>query len=179
MIETAADLEEAIRKQPHLISPPRLPLQQARLLWGLAWNHPDLIRSLDHVRFAHLWTRWLRRLGYTAIQAPYDRPTSPLTLYRGAGANLERGMSWTPSKQIAQMVARTTPWHGSQPQVWSVRARPAQILARIGARGVAYRVDGAEYPFEEFVLDPKGLRPRSLGPAQDGEFELVHTTPAD
>lgn len=76
------------------------------------------------------WIRRFKREGFTVDGARAERPTQPLTLYRGAARG--DGMSWTTSRVLAQRWA-SRPYS----ELWTIRrCPPSAMLAMAGSEVV-------------------------------------------
>lgn len=105
------------------------------------------------------WRGMFERVGYTfgLAENPWEtfdaveRDSQPRLLYRAAEFALRRGMSWTPSRELAEEYARRNrgTYPGNRSAVWWAIVEPERLLCHI--------VDGIEY-----VVDTTGLRIRRL-----------------
>ncbi len=96
----------------------------------------------------HRWRDLFDLAGYTVDSVPSKRPTTPLTLYRGAVPEHRDGWSWTDDIQLAQWFAER-PHNAGRGRIWTAVVEPSRLLARIITEGR----DGES----EYVLDPSGL----------------------
>ena len=131
-----------------------------QLLFFLDWNHlltdealtaniANVWSSCDgaEVRSDHdLWRDYFERAGYTVNGKPADRPTGPLTLYRGAPPEQRADWSWTDDRELAAKDA-SGDWNGRPVgKVWRATVEPWRLLA------------GITYPDEhEYVVDTDEL----------------------
>ena len=93
---------------------------------------------------AEEWLGYFRRTGYVAdcLRLPARRPKKSLLLYRGARLGAERGLSWTPVRARAEEFVYARREQGLDAALWSVRARPEWMLARLAhERGVEIVLD--------------------------------------
>jgi hypothetical protein len=144
---------------------------EPELLWG-AWvsksiSTDTMTQVVGGVWSAAEYPEWLLRrrtwitmftaAGYTVDGQPGERPTEPVTLYRGAPARLARRMSWTSDREQAEWFAnREAKFGGSPGNVYTITAPPLSLLCFNG--GISGRGES------EYVINPEGL-PRVRRPA--------------
>lgn len=120
--------------------------------------------SVNRAAWAHLFRVYVAP-SHIGAEA---KATVPALLYRGAVAERNVGMSWTPDLELAQWFARRNGMFAKRkPVTYQVAARPDDVLARCDQRE------------PEFILDPRSLRTnptvqRLASPAANGPFE-THT----
>lgn len=108
------------------------------------------------------WRELFDFAGYTREGVPADRPTEPLTLWRGALAEHRRGWSWTDDLDLARWFA-DRPLTDRRGRVWVATVEPARLLARIStfrtvepARLLA-GLSQAQTGEPQYVVDARGL----------------------
>jgi hypothetical protein len=131
-----------------------------QLIFFLDWNHlltdealtaniANVWSSCDgpELRSDHdLWRDYFDRAGYTVNGKPADRPTGPLTLYRGAPPDQRADWSWTNNRELAAKDASGDWNRRSVGKVWRATVDPWRLLA------------GITYPDEhEYVVDTDHL----------------------
>ncbi|MEH0582816.1 hypothetical protein QA942_01380 [Streptomyces sp. B21-106] len=108
-------------------------------IWSSA-EYPD--RELDH----DTW-RWLFDVaGFTIDGKPADRPTEPLTLYRGSVPERCTDWSWTRTRAVAERFAEGPRGRGKG-RLWVCEVPPAHMLAANTGRDE-----------DEIVVDTRGLQ---------------------
>lgn len=109
-----------------------------------AWCSAEFpLRQLDR----DLWRELFALAGYTHNFRPAARPTSALTLYRGAVAERRTDWSWTPTRSVAERFTVLRASEG-QTRLWTAQVEPSHLLAYIGEDGRAE---------DEFVVDTDGV----------------------
>jgi hypothetical protein len=93
------------------------------------------------------WLELFAEAGYTEEGRPAERPTDPLTLYRGATYERRRLMSWTDNRAVAERFAAGGLVGRQAGRLWTATVPPPALLCRINDR------DESEY-----VVDTRGLR---------------------
>ena len=93
------------------------------------------------------WVRLFRAAGFLTIPYGLTRPTSAVTVYRGASAERQVGMSWTTNIGRADQFRQRHSWHAPT-AVYRAIAAPEAVLALLERRG--------EGP-PEVVVDPQRL----------------------
>jgi hypothetical protein len=131
-----------------------------RLMFYLDWNHlltdealtanvADVWSSCDgpELRFDRdLWRDYFQRAGYTVNGKPADRPTGPLTLYRGAPPEQRADWTWTNNRELAANEASGELDRRPVEKIWVATVDPWRLLT------------GITYPDEhEYVVDTDGL----------------------
>jgi hypothetical protein len=105
---------------------------------------------------ADLWLQLFNAAGYTHDGQHADRPTEPVTLYRGCGLGGQHGMAWTSDHDIARRFAHELIRGRTKGEVYTFMAPPAALLAYVGEQnGRGER---------EYVIDPDFL-PSDLMPS--------------
>jgi hypothetical protein len=114
------------------------------------------------------WIRYFTRIGYTHDGQPAERPTEPVTLFRGcvpdpvvdqetgqrrAGGRF--GMSWTTDLELARRFAYDGLRGRPEGNVYTTRLEPQHLLAYLGP---------SERDESEFVVNPVGLRDDAIVP---------------
>src|SRR4029078_6886251 len=67
--------------------------------------------------------------------AASERPTEPLTLYRGATEEHQRGLAWTADPERAQWFAKRVDFQDDPALVYRRTFAPQDIMARFAGRG--------------------------------------------
>lgn len=116
-------------------------------VWGLA-EFPGL--SLSKSQWMRLW----RRAGFTIDGVPAERPTEPITLYRGSRASHKRGFAWTDDIKVGRWFV--TSRYGNN-HLYKVVCPPDRLLARIHEEGRGE---------SEWIIDAKALPIVELDPEQ-------------
>lgn len=116
----------------------------AGAIWSMA-EYPD--RSLTRT----VWREIFGRAGYCIDGVPAERPSEPLTLYRGAPREYRLNWSWTDSSEVATDFASGRLWTRPASTVWFATVEPWRLLSRDNGRKEA-----------EYVIDTRGLRPTEL-----------------
>ncbi|WP_051722502.1 hypothetical protein [Streptomyces albus] len=128
----------------------RIPAETLAAHVGTAWvmaQEPE--RRLP----AKKWFTLFRAAGFTEDGQPADPPAVPQQLWRGAVDKHRGGMSWTPSRYVAERYARV---RGGK--LWAVVVPPERVLC-INDEALAH-------PREvEWVIDTRGLRITEHTPA--------------
>jgi hypothetical protein len=110
------------------------------------------------------WVDLFRTAGFVSDPPDRQRPTEPLTIYRGTTWGRRRGMAWTEDPERAEWFAgRWASWRTGEGLVFKATIDPAGVLALIDGRKEA-----------EVVIDPACLPPlgraavvRSARPLED------------
>jgi hypothetical protein len=93
------------------------------------------------------WRELFDHVGYVVDGKAAERPSEPLTLYRGAMPKFRNGWAWTDDRDLAQWFA-DRPHHRGEGQVWKAVVEPERLLARISEQ----REGESEY-----VVDARGM----------------------
>jgi hypothetical protein len=93
------------------------------------------------------WVRLFRAAGFLTIPYGLARPVAAVPVYRGASAERQTGMSWTPDASRADQFRQRHAWHAPS-AVYRTVVTPEAILALLERRG--------EGP-PEVVVDPQML----------------------
>ncbi len=101
----------------------------------------------ERVIGAALWTRMFRAAGFLSIPYGLLRPSTPLTVYRGARAERRGGMSWTEDVNRADQFRQRHSWHAPT-AIYRTVVSPSAVLALLERLG--------ESP-PEVVVDPAML----------------------
>lgn len=94
------------------------------------------------------WRQLFDFAGYTDDGTRTERPSSSMTLWRGALPDHRDGWAWTDDRALAEWFA-DRPHNGGRACVWVADVEPARMLARISQQ----RLGESEY-----VVDTRGLR---------------------
>lgn len=97
------------------------------------------------------WVPLFESCGFTRDGIEVEKPKEPQTLYRGAGYERERRMSWTDDLEMARWFAARAALDGPLGfgQVLRARVQPWRLLAQVHVSG---RKEA------EWVIDPRRLR---------------------
>ncbi len=120
--------------------------------YGLVGSVWSMAEYPDRVLTRAQWLELFGEAGYRVDGEPADRPTEPLTLYRGAVLGRRLDWSWTADYGVALDFA--TGGIGGRPQwgnVWVAEIKPWRLLASNNERGES-----------EFVVNTRGLKPRKV-----------------
>lgn len=111
-----------------------------------AWSAHDWpTRALE----ADVWIQLFDEAGYTHDGLPADRPSQPVTVYRGCSPEARFGMSWTTDLDLARRFASGQLWAYPIPgDVYVFTAAPVSLLAFI------HESDRKE---SEYVIEPDCL----------------------
>lgn len=110
---------------------------------GNIWSdseYPD--RNITH----DVWRRLFALAGYTVDGKPAERPTKPLTLWRGSVTERRADWSWTDNREVAENYADPTHYRRPEGVVWQATVEPWRLLAR-----------NTERNEHEYVVDTEGL----------------------
>lgn len=119
-----------------------------------AWisaEHP--MRNL----YAEAWIELFNLAGYTRDGVPAERPTEPLTLYRGAVPEHREGWSWTADLDLARWFADRFSDIGRPGRVYIAQADLYALLAHLTGDS-----DFGRQGESEFVVNPADLNIRDL-----------------
>ncbi|WP_377322756.1 hypothetical protein ACFJIY_25015 [Pimelobacter simplex] len=98
------------------------------------------------------WRDLFEHIGYTVDGVAAERPSGPLTLWRGAAPGYEKGFAWTEDREKAQWFANR-PHHKGGGLLLTADVRPAWLFARITN----------QRPGEsEYVVDTDGIDIREV-----------------
>ena len=123
----------------------RLDREVARIVVPAAWSAVEFpSRACDE----DLWRHLFDLAGYTVDTAPAERPSEPLTLWRGALPSHASGWSWTDDLELARWFA-ARPHNRAEGRVWVATVEPTRLLARI-----TQQREGES----EYVVDARGLQ---------------------
>ncbi|HEY5843531.1 MAG TPA: hypothetical protein VIU87_19095 [Mycobacterium sp.] len=124
---------------PRLLVEIAYQMKPETLAWAVpaawSWSDPPGL-LLPQETWLSLW----RRIGYTRDGITADRPSGPITLWRGAYPEWKRGLAWTDNRLIAEVFrwVADTP-HGQQ---------------RTRYDGTIITVDGVQYGIGRTPVDP-------------------------
>jgi hypothetical protein len=108
-------------------------------VWSMS-EYPD--SHLDHWE----WRELFDLAGYTEDGEPAQRPTAPLTLYRGSVPERKADWSWTDNRDVAAKYASVAHYYRPLGKVWKATVEPWRLLARNTGREEA-----------EYVVNTDGL----------------------
>lgn len=115
---------------------------EAATLAGEVWSECEFPNEALPMRD---WRQIFDLAGFCVDGVPAERPTEPLTLYRGATESRRRLWSWTDDLKVAQKFTQN-PTRGPG-SVWRAVVRPNRLLARQTGRSES-----------EWVVDTRGLK---------------------
>lgn len=107
--------------------------------------------------FARDWLGLFKLAGYTRDGVPAERPTEPVTLYRGALPRYRKGWSWTEDLDLARWFADRYADLGRPGRVYTTQADPHALLAHLTGDS-----DFGRQGESEFVVNPADLNIRDL-----------------
>lgn len=113
---------------------------------GDAWSAAEWPEQCQPTEW---WVQWWQQCGYAVDGVLTERPSEPLTLWRGAVADRMRGMAWTADRKIAEWFARR--FDGALEdtgRLYTATVEPSRLLARLHE---AHRSE------DEYVIDTEGL----------------------
>jgi hypothetical protein len=93
------------------------------------------------------WRILFRKAGFTIDGKPAERPTEPLTLWRGSVPERRRDWSWSTDRTVADGYANGTGARRPKGRLYRVVAPPEALLCANNGREEA-----------EYVIDTRGLR---------------------
>ncbi|MET7983009.1 hypothetical protein [Streptomyces sp. NPDC005281] len=153
---TTAELEELISRAGRNYGPmfleeayseAKVKAETVTAITGPVWSSaefPD--KQLDR----DTW-RWLFNVaGFTVDGKPADRPTEPMTLYRGSVPERRTDWSWTRDRAVAERFAAGLRGRG-EGRLWVCEVPPAHMLAVNTGRDE-----------DEVVVETRGLRVEAL-----------------
>lgn len=107
------------------------------------------------------WVRLFRTAGFLSIPYGLSRPDSAMTVFRGATAERQSGMSWTTDARRADQFRQRHSWHGPT-ALYRTAVAPDAVLALLERTG--------EGP-PEVVVDPQMLAAvEQVGPLHPQRF---------
>lgn len=81
------------------------------------------------------WLPYFKEVGFFS-NIDIERPKEPITLYRGIEPHFKRGMSWTPTYEMALSFSKTVSlWEGGK-KVFKTIVQPESVLAILKGNGI-------------------------------------------
>ena len=109
-------------------------------VWSAAEYPQDWLRQVD-------WLDLFTVAGFTIDGRPADRPTQPVTLWRGCVPRLRRNMSWTSDRELARKFASAGFRGRAQGALYQTTAPPEALLC----------INHASRQESEYVINTGGL----------------------
>lgn len=114
----------------------RVPTEDLPELIAFAWLRDDSPTS-DITESD--WTEIFEASGFVSYPQARSRPTSAVTVYRGATTDRLLRMSWADDSNVARLLGRRHAWYG-EAGLYSAVAEPGAVLAFLGREGEGWTV---------------------------------------